>query len=184
MCIFDPSRRFLYDSQKTCTFFIGGNPIAFVHSFSHLGHLRTNKFTDSSDVLKRRGDVVGQVNNMLCYFCKFTSFVKNRLFQCYCTSLYGCELCLLTTNEIEDFGVSWRKALRRVWCLRNTFLSYFLPILSLCSMRFAGVQLILSAFVFRMNPLLLGIFLSRLRCLPWSSLVVPWSECIILYAPL
>jgi len=79
MFIFVPysSRRFLYDSRKTCTFFIGGNPIVFVYSFSHLGHLLTNKFTDSSDVLKRRGDFVGQVNvNMLCYFCKLTSFVK------------------------------------------------------------------------------------------------------------
>jgi len=56
--VFYSSRRFLYDSQKTCTFFIGGNPIEFVDSFSHLGHLGllTNKFTDSSDVLKRRGN--------------------------------------------------------------------------------------------------------------------------------
>jgi len=108
--LFPSSMHFLYDSQKTCTFFISGNPIAFVDSFSHLGHLLTNKFTDSSDVLKPRGDFVGQVNNMLCYFCKLTSFIKNRLFQCYCTSLYGCELWLLTTNEIEDLCVSWSKA--------------------------------------------------------------------------
>jgi len=78
--LFPSSRRILYDSQQTCTFFIGGNPIEFVDSFSHLGHLLTNKFTDLSDVLKRRGDFVGQVNNMLCYFCKLTSFVINRLF--------------------------------------------------------------------------------------------------------
>jgi len=50
--LFLSSRRFLYDSQKTCTFFISGNPIAFVDSFSHLRHLLTNKYTDSSDVLK------------------------------------------------------------------------------------------------------------------------------------
>jgi len=67
-----------------------------------IGHLLTNKWTVSSDVLKRRGDFVGQVNNMLCYFCKLTSLLRNRLFQCYCTSLYGCELWLLTTNKIED----------------------------------------------------------------------------------
>ena len=113
-------------------FFIGGKPIEFVDSFSHLGHLITNKFTDSSDVLKRRSDFVGQVNNMLCYFCKLTSCVKNRLFQSYCTSLYGCELWLLTTSEIEDLCVSWRKGLRRVWSLPNTSHSYFLHMLSQC----------------------------------------------------
>jgi len=82
--LFPSSRRFLYDLQKTCT-----STLAFVDSFSHLGYLLTHKFTDSSNVLKRRGDFVGQVNNMFCYFCKLTSFVKNWLFQCYCTSLNG-----------------------------------------------------------------------------------------------
>jgi len=48
----------------------------------------------------------------------------DRLFQCFCTSLYGCELCLLTTNEIEDLCV--------LWCLPSTSHSYFLPILSQC----------------------------------------------------
>ena len=123
--LFPSTRRFLYNSLKSCMFFIGGKPIEFVDSFSHLGHLITNKFTDSSDVLKRRSDFVGQVNNMLCYFCKLTSCVKNRLFQSYCTSLYGCELWLLTTSEIEDLCVSWRKGLRRVWSLPNTSHSYF-----------------------------------------------------------
>jgi len=74
--LFPSSRCFLYDSQKTCTFFIDGYLIEFVDSFSHLGHLLTNEFTDSPDVLKRRGDFVGQVNNMLCYFCKLISFRK------------------------------------------------------------------------------------------------------------
>ena len=65
--LFPSTRRFLYNSLKSCMFFIGGKPIEFVDSFSHLGHLITNKFTDSSDVLKRRSDFVGQVNYMLCY---------------------------------------------------------------------------------------------------------------------
>jgi len=77
--VFPSSRRFLYDSPKTCTFFIGGNSIACICGFvlASIGHLLTNKFTDSSVVLKRRGDFVGQVNYMLCYFCKLTSFDKN-----------------------------------------------------------------------------------------------------------
>ena len=81
---------------------ITDKPIEFVDSFSHLGHLITKKLTDSVDILRRRNDFVGQVNNVLCYFCKLTSDVKNKLFQSYCTSLYGCELWLLTSGEIDD----------------------------------------------------------------------------------
>jgi hypothetical protein len=64
---------------KSCTLFIAGKPIEFFNSFSHLGHSITDKLSDSSDVLKRRSDFVGQVNNVLCYFRKLTSGVKNRL---------------------------------------------------------------------------------------------------------
>jgi hypothetical protein len=40
-----------------------------------------------------------------------------RLFQAYCTSLYGCELWLLTNCNIEARCVAWRKTLRRIWSL-------------------------------------------------------------------
>ena len=126
------ARRFLRDFLKSCTFYIGDKPIEFVDSFSHLGHLITNNSTDSADILRRRNDFIGQVNNMLCYFSKLTSCVKNRLFQSYCTSFYGCELWLLTTSEIEDLCVSWRKGLRRVWSLPNTSHCYLLHLLSQC----------------------------------------------------
>ena len=36
------SRRFFSDFLHHCIFFIGGKPIEFVDSFSHLGHLITN----------------------------------------------------------------------------------------------------------------------------------------------
>jgi len=68
---------------------------------------------------------------LMGYLIKIGYFNAILLFY-YFTSLYGCELWLLTTNEIEDLCVSWRKALRRVWCLPNTSHSYFLPILSQC----------------------------------------------------
>jgi len=46
----------------------------------------------------------------------------------------------------------------------------------ICSMRFAGVQSILSTRVFRMNPLLLGIFLSAL-----FSMVEPCRVFVRMY---
>jgi hypothetical protein len=112
LILFPSTRRFLCGSLKSCAFFIGDKPIEFVNLFSHLGHLTTDKLSDSSDVLKRRSDFVDQVNNVLCYFGKLTSCVKNRQFQSDCTSLYECELWL-HTDEIDSLCVSWRKSLHR-----------------------------------------------------------------------
>jgi hypothetical protein len=47
-------------------------------------------------------------------------------------SLYGCELWLLSTGEINDLCVAWRKGLRRVWSLLNTSHTYLLHMLSQC----------------------------------------------------
>ena len=80
-------RRFLYKLLHPCTFYIGGMPIEFVDSFSYLEHSTTNKFSDSSDILKRWCDFIGQVSDVLCYFCKLTPCVKSRLFQSHCKSL-------------------------------------------------------------------------------------------------
>jgi len=136
--VFPSSRRFLYYSQKTCTLFIGGNPIEFVNSFSHLGHLLTNKFTDLSDVFKRRGDFVGQVNNILCYFCKLTSFVTKIGYFNAIVRFMGvsCDYSPLTKLRICAFrGV-------------KLYVEF-----GACRMRFAGVQSMLFALLFQQNPL-------------------------------
>jgi hypothetical protein len=125
-------RRFLYDYINNCTFYVGNNPIEYVDSFAHLGHVITNQLTDNADILKRQNDFVGQANNVLCYFSKLNLCVKYRLFQSYCMSLYGSELWLLSNNQINDLCVSWRKSLRRIWGLPFNCHCYLLPLLSQC----------------------------------------------------
>ena len=58
------SQASLYDNA----FSIGGNPIEFVSSFSHLGHIITDTLDDGPDITKKLGDFIGQVNNLLCFF--------------------------------------------------------------------------------------------------------------------
>jgi len=77
---------------------------------SHLGHLLTDDMDDSEDIMKRQGDFIGQVNNVLCFFRQQASAVTYRLFSSYCTSLYGCELCQLSHNKLADFSTTWRKS--------------------------------------------------------------------------
>ena len=87
---------------------------------------------DSSDIVSRRNDFVGQVNNLLCYFRKLTSSVKYRLFRSYCSSFYGCELWSLTANKLLDFCTAWRKGVRSVWNLPQTTHCYLLPLICKC----------------------------------------------------
>ena len=91
LIILPKNRRGTCNYVQECRFFINTQQIDNVESFKHLGHVITSQMEDSSDIIGRRNDFVGQVNNLLCYFRKLTSCVKNRLFRSYCTSFYGCE---------------------------------------------------------------------------------------------
>jgi len=52
------------------------NPIEYVDSFKHLGHVIMNQLTDNADILKRRSDFVWTSNNFLCFFSKLSSLIK------------------------------------------------------------------------------------------------------------
>lgn len=132
LVVLPSSCRFLREFVKKCTFYIGDNPIEYVDSFVHLGHIITSQLVDNEDILKRRNDFVGQVNNVLCFFSKLKSSIVDKLFHSYCMSIYGCELWLLSNTRIEDLCVTWRKSLRRVWRLPYTTHCYLLPLLSQC----------------------------------------------------
>ena len=86
----------------------------------------------SEDIMKRQGDFIGQVNNVLCFFRQQASAVKYRLFCSYCTSLYGCELWQLSHNKLAGFSTTWRKGVRKVWQLPTRVHCHLLPLLCRC----------------------------------------------------
>ena len=112
----------MYNFNHNCLeFSIGGQPIDIVHSYKHLGHLINSQLDDNDDILEKRSIFIGQCNNIICYFNKLTSSVKQRLLNCYCTSFFGCELWALDHRAIACLAVVWRSALKRIWSVpRNT----------------------------------------------------------------
>jgi len=110
-------------------FYIGSNLIENVSSYVHLGHVITAQL-DDFDILKRRNNYIGQVNNVACYFDKLTWRVRLKLHQSYCSSLFGCELWALISCAIERFCVACRKGLRRMMGLPYAAHSHLLPLLS------------------------------------------------------
>jgi len=65
----------------------------------------------------------------MCYFQKQCADVKYKLFQAYCTSLYGCELWNLLSNDLVALCTAWRKGVRRVWGIPPDTHCYILPLL-------------------------------------------------------
>jgi hypothetical protein len=74
----------------------------------------------------------GKRITIFAFFRKLHPFVQYKLFQAYCTSLYGCEVWLLTNHNIDGLCVAWRKSLRRVWNLPSCTHSRLLPLISKC----------------------------------------------------
>ena len=80
------------------------DPLECVTTYCHLGHIITSKFDDSDDISNRRNHFIGQVNNyLLCFISKMNLLVKIKLFKSYCSSLYGCELWSLVSDDVDSF---------------------------------------------------------------------------------
>ena len=122
--------RQFYNEMCSGDFFVGDKIIENVSKYAHLGHIITSSFSNIDDINNRRNCFVGQVNNLLCYFNQLDLLVKIKLFKSYCSSIYGCELWALNSENIDIFCIAWRKAIRRILNLPNTTHSFFLPPLS------------------------------------------------------
>jgi hypothetical protein len=132
LVILPNKRRDLSNCLGDCKFTINSQTIDNVESFTHLGHVITSTSDDATDIIARRNDFIGHVNNMLCYFRKLSSHIKYRLFRSYCTSFYGCELWSLASSSIEDLCIAWRKSVRLVWNLPLSAHCFILPLICNC----------------------------------------------------
>ena len=74
--------------------------------------------------------MVGQINNVICYFSNLVSLIKLKLVVAYCISHYGCEIWNLWSTSIEDYCVAWRKGIRTILGLPRDSHSLLLPVLS------------------------------------------------------
>ena len=91
-------------------FYIGSNLIENVSSYVLLLlHVITAQLDDLDDILKRRNNNIGQVNNVACYFDKLTWRVRVKLHQSYCGSL-GVNSGPLTVVLLSGFVLHGERA--------------------------------------------------------------------------
>jgi len=89
---------------------------------------------DKSDIINRRNVLCGQINNVLCFFGKCQSVVKQKLLYAYCYSPYGSVLWDLYNQHVQSVCTTWRKSIRRTWCLPATTHHVLLPGLCLVTL--------------------------------------------------
>jgi len=62
-------------------------------------------------------------------FSKLGTTVRSMLFSIYCSSRYGCEIWSIDNIHINEFGMPWRKAARRVLKLPPDTHNSLIPLL-------------------------------------------------------
>ena len=102
--------------KENIEIYVCGEKVKIVSEMKYLGNIISNKINDPL-VQHVRNDFVCKVNSFLANFSDVSSYVKNNLFQQYCLSLYGSNLCMFDHSSMNDLRVAWRKAIRRLWKL-------------------------------------------------------------------
>ena len=83
-------------------FCISGHSIEYVDKYVHLGHVISSDLSDKEDIQRCRSNLVGQINNVICFFGKLDVVTKMKLLTSYCYGLYGGVIWNLTDPGIEQ----------------------------------------------------------------------------------
>lgn len=110
---------------------VSGENVKVVRQMKYLGNMISNCTYDPL-ITNVRNDFICKVNSFLANFSHVSSQVKNSLFQNYCFSLYGSNLCMLDHSSISQLSIAWRKAVRRIWNIPYKTHSRLLPHISQC----------------------------------------------------
>ena len=113
-----------YVHNSNMRFQINGNNIEFVEHYKHLGHIINSAFDDSDDIADKRAAFIGQANNILCYFGKLSSEVKQHLFNSYCVRLVRPQdglsiLYARAQRETPSSDPPWQTTLTIILCQRS-----------------------------------------------------------------
>ncbi len=84
---------------------------------------------DSDDIRHKRGDFIGQINNLIVHCGKCRHMVKQNIFNSQCSHLYGCESLNHMDFWVDKFRKTWNSGVRRVFSLPYMTHTRFLNLL-------------------------------------------------------
>ncbi len=90
----------------------------------------------------KKGTLIGQVNKLLAKFSGANVQVKRKLFQSYCTALYGSQTWDLCSDNIDTIAKTWNRGIRKVLgipqnthCILTHLLIGMLPLPAIIAVR-------------------------------------------------
>ncbi len=109
---------------------IGGDNIAWVKTAKHLGNYFSCDFKETEEIVHKRGDLIGRVNNMCSSFSNAPDGVKSQIFNSRCSHLYGCEAWDFTDPLVDKFRTTWNRGVRKIYnlpyCTHTRLLELFI----------------------------------------------------------
>ena len=125
--IFFPHKR---KSLPNAKLYLNGKELLFVNHAKHLGHMIINNTPGTLDVTHIGACFNKAVNIMLANFGNISSLVLCKIFNQYCSNLYGISLCDVSSKQYSQLCVLWRKAIRKVLSVPGRTYNNLLPLIS------------------------------------------------------
>ena len=130
MCIvYTRKRNFRTDNIDTCIY-LNGTKLECVKKVKHLGMWITSDLENTTELIDKRGNFIGQANHILCKYSKMSCGVKCKMIDSYCCHFYGAETWDFNSRYFEDILTSWNIAIRKAWNLPYMAHRYILPVLA------------------------------------------------------
>ena len=86
-------------------------------------------YEENEEINHKRNDFIGRANSVISNFKHVDKNVSSRVFMSQCCHLFGSQAWLLDSRCIKSFSTTWRKEIRKLWCLPNTTRSNIVPYL-------------------------------------------------------
>ena len=107
-----------------------GKRLPWSNSAKHLGNIVRADLKDDDDIQLKKCDFIGRTNSLIANFKDAPRSVCSEVFNSQCCHLYGTDTWNPTCKKVENFCVTWRKAVRKLWNLPNNARSAILPYLA------------------------------------------------------
>ena len=98
-----------------------------VEKVKDLGIIMTHNMSDEEDIRKKRGEFIGRTNYIIARYGHQSSIVKSKLFNSYCSNVYGAETWNFKDSAFSNLATSWNIAVRTLWGLPYNTHRKFLP---------------------------------------------------------
>lgn len=106
-----------------------GIRLKWVESVKHLGTYLDSNMSESTEINKKKHDLVQRVNYILSTLGNCDDKIIKTVFNSKCAHFYGCQSWNLLDKVVKDFQTMWNRCVRRILKLPNCTHTRLLPIL-------------------------------------------------------